>query len=72
VKQVLTNTTRDYPEFNVVLAHHDHTPSFQSPCYHKHVEFDRPVPHGTYGYEVYLARRGKFLLKGDGGWMNVR
>ncbi|KAJ2924337.1 hypothetical protein H1R20_g12762, partial [Candolleomyces eurysporus] len=59
-----------YPEFNIIVAHSDHTPSFEEPCYHRHVEFDRPFPHGTYGYEIYLARRGNFTLKGDGGYMN--
>ncbi|RXW14220.1 hypothetical protein EST38_g11635 [Candolleomyces aberdarensis] len=70
VLQTVQETQKKYPEFNIIMAHSDHTPSFEEPCYHRHVEFDRPFPHGTYGYEIYLARRGNFTLKGDGGYMN--
>ncbi|KAJ2912700.1 hypothetical protein MD484_g7717, partial [Candolleomyces efflorescens] len=70
VLNTVGQTRKDYPEFNVIIAHSDHTPSFEEPCYHRHVEFDRPFPRGTYGYEIYLARRGDFLLKGDGGYIN--
>ncbi|RXW23565.1 hypothetical protein EST38_g2319 [Candolleomyces aberdarensis] len=70
VLKTVAQTREDYPEFNVIIAHSDHTPSFEEPCYHRHVEFDRPFPHGTYGYEIYLARRGDFLLEGDGGYIN--
>ncbi|RXW23542.1 hypothetical protein EST38_g2278 [Candolleomyces aberdarensis] len=49
VLTTVKETREKYPEFNIVMAHSDHTPSFEEPCYHKHVEFDRPFPHGTYG-----------------------
>ncbi|TFL04429.1 hypothetical protein BDV98DRAFT_316565 [Pterulicium gracile] len=60
-----------HPEFNIIMAHTKHDMSFEEPCYHAHVEFDRPFPFpGTIGYEIYLARRGNFTLTGDGGYQN--
>ncbi|TFL04377.1 hypothetical protein BDV98DRAFT_314973 [Pterulicium gracile] len=72
VNEHVTAMRADHPEFNVIMAHTGHEGRFEEPCYHAHVEFDRPFPiPGTIGYEIYLARRGNFTLTGDGGFQNV-
>ncbi|KAF8639362.1 hypothetical protein AX17_001551 [Amanita inopinata Kibby_2008] len=61
------------PKFNYVVCHTKHETHFHGrqgkDWGHSHKEFDIKLG-GTVGYEIYWARSGTFVLKGDGGYLN--
>ncbi|TFK69199.1 hypothetical protein BDN72DRAFT_624259 [Pluteus cervinus] len=70
VLKTLDEAAKAAPEYNIIIAHTEHTYEFDDLHHHEHVEFDRPDPWGTFGYEIYHARTGNFELKGDGDYIN--
>ena len=62
---------QEFPDYNVILVHTAH--HFDGGEHiHKHVEYYTGAGN-SYGYEVYLMRRGQktvFVLDGDGGFIN--
>ncbi len=50
-----------------MIVHSAHMKDFEE-CEHTHIEI--PMMFGTYGYEIYVFKRGHFTLLGDGGYIN--
>ncbi|KAF9004322.1 hypothetical protein BDQ17DRAFT_1408824 [Cyathus striatus] len=62
-----------YPGFNVAVCHTKHETKFDGvrgkDWGHLHEEFDVKIG-GTVGYEIYWFKKGTFIRKGDGGYLN--
>ncbi len=66
-KEIVHHLRRSYPSYNVMVVHSKHMKDFEK-CKHTHIEI--PLFFGTYGYEIYVFKRGHFTLLGDGGYIN--
>lgn len=65
IKMIVRYLRRVHPDYNVMIVHSAHMQSFKK-CQHFHI--DIPVPQtarSTYGYEVYVFKRGHFILFGN-------
>ncbi|KAJ3542454.1 hypothetical protein NMY22_g3504 [Coprinellus aureogranulatus] len=72
-RELVGYAREQYPEFNWVICHTDHSYSWKGnrsvDWEHWHYELD-VWGAGTIGYELYWAREGVFSLNGDGGYIN--